>query len=233
MKNKTYANRILLYSKKYKAIQLLGGKCEKCGEDRFFRLTFHHIDFNKENEINKMKNFNWKIIENEVNKCILLCRNCHQEFHYKEKESIYKKSKQIYLEYKNMKECIECGYNKCNESLTFHHIKDKKIKLSGCRVNNLDKIKDSVIEELNNCDVLCHNCHTEKHSDLNFFKENINLIIEKSKNLRHKSSKIDREIVKKMYFENNMRQKDIVIFFNCSKSTISEIIKELKINMGI
>jgi len=85
------------------------------------------------------------------------------------------------------------------------------------------------MEELDKCIILCNNCHTEEHSDLDFFEKNKEEIILKSNNLKRLSQKINRNEVKKMY-ENGMNQKEISTFFNCSKSTISEIIKELNIN---
>jgi len=224
-----YSIDILRYAKKYKAVQLLGGKCEKCGEDRFFRLSFHHTSDDKEYNINELKGYRWEIIEKEIKKCNLLCRNCHSELHHLNTDDTdYKKNKKLYLKYKNMDSCEECGYNKCNESLTFHHRDDKKIKMSKCRNGKLNRIKESIIEELNKCKILCQNCHMEKHSNLDFFNENIDSIIEKSKNLKIISGKIDREIVKKMYFEKGMKQIEIMKYFNCAKGTISSIIKELK-----
>ena len=85
------------------AIQLLGGKCEFCGEDRFFRLTFHHISDKIEN-INM--NWRWEKIRDEIMKCKLLCRNCHQELHSTEENTIYKISKGIFLEYNSLKQVI-------------------------------------------------------------------------------------------------------------------------------
>ena len=62
-------------------------KCVKCNEDRFYVLDFHHID-NNEKQFNisdlANKNLSWKTIEKEINKCIILCRNCHSEFHHLE-----------------------------------------------------------------------------------------------------------------------------------------------------
>jgi len=228
--DKLFNRKILKYAKKYKSIQLLGGKCELCGEDRFFRLSFHHPDENKENTITELKTYKWDILEKEVLKCKLLCSNCHHELHYNDKITIYKESKKIYLEYKNINGCQECGYNKCNDCLTFHHINvnDKKMKLSTCRTSNINNIKENVIKELNKCNVICHNCHVELHSDLQFFNDNFNLIVQKSQNLKKMSRKIDRNLVKKMYFGDKMKQIDIVKYFDCSKSTISDIIKKLK-----
>lgn len=64
-----------------------GGKCKKCPENRLHVLEFHHINpENKINQISNLLNFygkgNWNIIEEEVKKCILLCSNCHKDFHY-------------------------------------------------------------------------------------------------------------------------------------------------------
>ena len=230
MSDKLFITKILIYAKKYRAIQILGGECENCKENRFFRLSFHHPNDNKEKTISYLyhRGNSWKIIENEIKKCNLLCHNCHQEFHFNSlTTSITKESKKLYLEFKNVNGCKECGYNKCNESLTFHHFDKKKLKLSDCRCSNINKIKDSIIEELDKCDVLCCNCHTENHSDLKFFNENIELIIEKSKNLRN-YSKLNKEKIKKMYFDDKIKQIDIAKYFNCSKGSISNIIKNLK-----
>ena len=54
-----------------------------------WKLDFHHINpEEKDNTIAHMIKFSSieKLIE-EVNKCKLLCANCHREFHYLEKEN--------------------------------------------------------------------------------------------------------------------------------------------------
>ena len=60
-------------------------KCAKCGEEREYCLDFHHIDPNeKENTIARMTSNNYRLdaVLNEIKKCIVLCSNCHREFHY-------------------------------------------------------------------------------------------------------------------------------------------------------
>lgn len=64
-------------------------KCAKCGEEREYCLDFHHINPNeKENTIARMTSNNYKIdvVLNEIKKCIVLCSNCHREFHYFQEE---------------------------------------------------------------------------------------------------------------------------------------------------
>lgn len=230
MTQKTYDRKILTYAKKYKFIQYLGGKCEICGEDRFFRLSFHHIDPDKkEYNVRCLFGKSLERLEKEIKKCKLLCLNCHHELHAKESGTIYKESKKIYLEYKKNQCCEKCGYNKCNESLTFHHIKNKLKKISSFRINNSLKMNKNVLDELDKCIVLCQNCHNEEHSDIKFQTEHYNEIIKKSSQLKKISSKIDRYEIKKLY-NNGLTQKEISKLLNCSKGTISSIIKETDIN---
>lgn len=60
-------------------------KCEKCGEDRFYTLDFHHKDKQeKEFTIGQFKKGSFEIIQSEINKCVILCSNCHREFHFLE-----------------------------------------------------------------------------------------------------------------------------------------------------
>jgi hypothetical protein len=76
-------------NKKIKAINLLGGKCCKCGYNRCLKaLQFHHIDpKQKEFHISSNnKSIAWNIIEKELKKCILVCANCHAEIHDKFRE---------------------------------------------------------------------------------------------------------------------------------------------------
>ena len=68
---------------KLKAIDLLGGKCVKCGyDDHPAALEFHYKDENtKSFAIGMAANKAWSIIEKELEKCELLCSNCHRIHH--------------------------------------------------------------------------------------------------------------------------------------------------------
>lgn len=78
--------RILLM--KQKAVEYLGGKCSICGYNKCNRaLDFHHINPDKkDNTISSLYNYSWDNIKKELDKCILLCANCHRELHYKLKK---------------------------------------------------------------------------------------------------------------------------------------------------
>lgn len=66
---------------KIKAYAYLGNCCSLCGYDRCYAaIDFHHIDrATKEYEVSYLWGFSWEKIKSEIDKCILLCANCHRE----------------------------------------------------------------------------------------------------------------------------------------------------------
>ena len=84
--DKTRAEQITVLRKamKKQAVKIKGGKCEKCGYDKCIAvLQFHHIN-PKEKSFGLSENgifHSWDKYLEEVNKCELLCSNCHIETH--------------------------------------------------------------------------------------------------------------------------------------------------------
>ena len=72
--------------RKYEAILVRGGKCEKCGYNKnIAALDFHHINPSEKSyqlDGRHLSNCSMKSIIEESKKCILLCANCHREIHY-------------------------------------------------------------------------------------------------------------------------------------------------------
>ena len=68
---------------KIMAVEYKGGKCENCGYDKYIgALEFHHKDGNKEFGIGaKGYTRSWESVKEELDKCSLLCSNCHKEEH--------------------------------------------------------------------------------------------------------------------------------------------------------
>jgi len=65
----------------------MGGACQKCGYATYVTaLEFHHVDTNdKDTDPSQLiRNGNHDIMKQELEKCILLCRNCHMAYHAKE-----------------------------------------------------------------------------------------------------------------------------------------------------
>lgn len=226
---------ILSWAKKIKAVKILGGKCEMCGEKHIAKLCFHHFDNkNKDEEIGNMLGGRWSLIESELVKCQLLCYNCHGELHdnlLDKNDNLIKMArmnKNILLNYKNQIKCQKCDYDKNLKCLDFHHInaKDKLFEISTfirkmvCEDNI---IPSNIKEELDKCIVVCKNCHKFEHFNVEKFNIYKPKILKKCNTMREQLIPINREEVKKLY-ESGIKQIDIAKKFNISKGGISEII---------
>lgn len=69
-----------LWVKNYKQ----GKGCSKCGESHPATLDFHHTNGTKEANVTTAYVRGWSIdrIKKEIDKCIILCSNCHRKHHY-------------------------------------------------------------------------------------------------------------------------------------------------------
>jgi hypothetical protein len=67
---------------KLKAIEYKGGKCQICDYSRCHQaLEFHHLDPTQKEFALSGISRSWDLIRCEVDKCILVCANCHREIH--------------------------------------------------------------------------------------------------------------------------------------------------------
>lgn len=71
--------------RKLALIKMKGGECEKCGyKKNIAALEFHHRDETTKKfrlDIRNMSNRSFEKLLEEINKCDLLCANCHREEH--------------------------------------------------------------------------------------------------------------------------------------------------------
>ena len=155
-------------AKKTIAVNLLGGKCESCGEDNVFVLEFHHLG-EKDRNISSMLTCDIERIKKEISKCKLLCGNCHASLHSKGGSTAKNKIRQLGI--RKSKKCELCD-NTNISCLCFHHRNkdNKKYATNSMRIsiNPLYKGKISkkdILKELNKCSVLCRNCHLMHHFD--------------------------------------------------------------------
>ena len=73
------------------AVDYKGGKCEKCGYNKCLTaLEFHHMDpSQKDFGISQNgKTRSWEKTKLELDKCIMVCANCHREIHEDEKNRL-------------------------------------------------------------------------------------------------------------------------------------------------
>lgn len=73
------------YVAKQRCVDYLGGRCVRCGYERCIKaLTFHHRDpATKRFTVSQMLDASWAVLSVELDKCDLLCFNCHMEEHCK------------------------------------------------------------------------------------------------------------------------------------------------------
>ena len=68
--------------KKKTLVEYKGGKCQCCGYSKCIEaLEFHHLDPNIKSFTISGKSKSFNSLKNEVDKCILVCSNCHKEIH--------------------------------------------------------------------------------------------------------------------------------------------------------
>jgi 5-methylcytosine-specific restriction endonuclease McrA len=77
------SRRVLRVTRKYRIIQEAGGSCCICGYNKnISSLAFHHVH-EKQNKLSGHALVNRKFarVQEEANKCVLVCHNCHGEIH--------------------------------------------------------------------------------------------------------------------------------------------------------
>lgn len=68
--------------KKLQAIEYMGNKCQMCGYNRCeANLVFHHLKPEEKEFQVAGACKSWEKIKAELNKCVMLCHNCHREVH--------------------------------------------------------------------------------------------------------------------------------------------------------
>lgn len=80
--NEKTRNRRL--ARKIRAIEYKGGVCSACGNSFHpAAMDFHHLDpTTKDKDPGLMMSTSDEVLFKELDKCILLCANCHRIFHY-------------------------------------------------------------------------------------------------------------------------------------------------------
>ncbi len=67
---------------KIKLVEYKGGCCSKCGYNKSISvLQFHHLDTDEKDFTIGGKSWSFERLKKEVDKCILVCANCHIEIH--------------------------------------------------------------------------------------------------------------------------------------------------------
>lgn len=84
-KNKRNKLKIKEFIQEYKE----KSSCKLCGENHIATLDFHHKDPLVKDF--SLSNYNWGIerVKKEIEKCEILCSNCHRKLHYQIRNTAY------------------------------------------------------------------------------------------------------------------------------------------------
>lgn len=175
-----YAKKNIVKTRAYKAkykkeqqrlareliIQIKQANPCKCGESHTRCLDFHHKqDTTKKSEVSRMisNGYSLETIKAEIDKCDIICSNCHRKLHSNNK--IRGNSKLRLLDdLKSSSNCTLCGESHYH-CLDFHHLNNKVASISVLSKDkniSLEQFK----EELSKCQIVCSNCHRKIHSNL-------------------------------------------------------------------
>jgi len=76
-------NTIKRQQVKQQCVDYLGGKCSKCGYNKCIAaLDFHHLDVTQKDKTYVNNRMSFEKLKPELDKCVLLCANCHREEHH-------------------------------------------------------------------------------------------------------------------------------------------------------
>jgi hypothetical protein len=148
--------------------------CSECGESDPACLDFHHPTDDKQMAITEMVSNGYSIdrISDEMNSCEVLCANCHRRRHDRRPavacegtpapRTKRERLQQWTFEYRRRTGCQRCSENN-PVCLQFHHPDpEKKTASVGTMISN-SAPASAVREEVEQCVVLCANCHRKEH----------------------------------------------------------------------
>lgn len=84
-KKKRRSKSVIDFRKRVKIelVNYKGGKCSKCGYKKCVAaLEFHHKDPKEKDFTISGKSWSFDKLKKEVDKCIIVCSNCHKEIHH-------------------------------------------------------------------------------------------------------------------------------------------------------
>lgn len=143
--------------------------CQHCGITDPRVLVFHHRDSaEKKLALVDMVTYGYgkDRLRTEMEKCDVLCANCHRRKHYSAPESPQggapQTDRQWIYEYKrNSEGCRRCSVSD-PQCLDFHHTTEEKTATISNMISG-NYSRDSVTTEIQRCILLCANCHKIEH----------------------------------------------------------------------
>jgi hypothetical protein len=154
-------------------IKLKSGPCKDCGQKfHFCQMDFDHRNpAQKRLPISKMGLMGLDSIRKEVEKCDLVCVNCHRDRTQKQivytpdsGNETYERQKRKKIEnfvnsLKNNQICIDCKLPHPYWRLDFDHREESNKSNTISRLKLSKMSKERILKEMEKCDLVCARCH--------------------------------------------------------------------------
>jgi hypothetical protein len=153
-------------------IKLKSNPCTDCKQTfHFCQMDFDHRDpTQKRLPISRMGLMGLESIHKEIEKCDLVCVNCHRDRTQKQivysnpKVESYERKKRKEIEdfvnsLKNGKTCIDCKLPHPYWRLDFDHREESNKSNTISRLKLSKMSKERILEEIAKCDLVCARCH--------------------------------------------------------------------------
>lgn len=146
--------------------------CISCGESDKACLDFHHLG-DKTRSISQLihRGCATAALQIEIDKCEVLCANCHQKqhgptritdgSHWKNVSSKLVAKRKWFIAFLATQKCVTCGETN-STCLVWHHTNKKRATIYYILTSNHSLLY--LQEELATCQPLCTNCHRKLHS---------------------------------------------------------------------
>jgi len=138
----------------------LGRPCLDCGEEfPSYVMEFDHVRGSKRFNLGKMTNHRREAVEAEIEKCDLVCCNCHRVRTQVLKGSSKIPKVQAFREWLNSlknQPCKDCGRTFPHVAMDFDHVQGEKV--AGI-AQMWSWGRERVVAEIAKCDLVCANCH--------------------------------------------------------------------------
>ena len=83
-------------------------------------------------------------------------KDIHNPARYERRKNAGKEVRDFIIAYKDNKECLDCGVSYRYWQLDFDHLRDKDFTIGR---DARDKSLDTIMKEIEKCDLVCANCH--------------------------------------------------------------------------
>lgn len=137
--------------------------CSSCPLEIAACLDFHHDESTEKTmSIGRMVTYGYgrDALQAELSKCRVLCANCHRKRHYD--PPTRERRRWVHEQKRQTGGCTRCSEDD-PAALDFHHVGEKTTTVA--ELVSDDRSRKRIRTEMENCIILCANCHRLEHSD--------------------------------------------------------------------